>query len=485
MLKKLINKSNIILLCVLFSLFYMVPYNHDEWAWGTQEGIANLKNFFQGYNGRYFGDLISLAITRSVLFKAAFMAISTFSLYLLMRLQISYGKHHSARLKVEGQLTLLLMLLVPTMLFQQIYGWPAAFVNFVPPVIFLIGYLYIIRRSILSEDAPKHALLLTMICTIGTQFFSENISIYMLLLTISVAIIDVFKNKKISKVSIYSVVFSLLGTIIMFINPAYTNAANGSDGYKKIEFTFSFLWTKLGTQIIPNMVLNYKVLLLIFGIVLVMLAYFNGNNNSSNLLNSIMLFVLIGYTIYGVFFYPNLQFPARFSATIINLSSFCYFIALVHIVNSISTASSRLLYLILTISVPVSAGPLLMADPIGPRSFYLTYIIWLLLIILLVDNLMDYFNISEHAYYALYHLFSSAIVVVFLCYYLIFGYIYHVNQQRTQLIDQAIKDEKSSLVLPYLPNDKYIWKTSTEPNNWLVRFKKFYGIPKHIDVTFK
>lgn len=110
----------------------MVPYSHDEWAWGTQTGIDNLHRFFQGYNGRYFGDLISLVITRSVLIKAVFMSAT---LCLLVSALMHFLQVLTA-VKTDGLrgLVLGLLFLVPTGLYAQIYGWPAVYVNFVPPL---------------------------------------------------------------------------------------------------------------------------------------------------------------------------------------------------------------------------------------------------------------------------------------------------------------------------------------------------------------
>ncbi|WP_439645216.1 hypothetical protein [Lacticaseibacillus camelliae] len=37
---------------------------------------------------------------------------------------------------------------------------------------------------------------------------------------------------------------SLIGALLMFINPAYMNAAENTDGYKKISFSFTYLVQK-------------------------------------------------------------------------------------------------------------------------------------------------------------------------------------------------------------------------------------------------
>ncbi|WP_242435449.1 hypothetical protein [Enterococcus faecalis] len=71
------NKFIILAFLLLTIIFYFIPYAHDEWMWGSQEGLDLLKNGFQGYNGRYFGNIFALIITRSVLIKSLFMSVSS------------------------------------------------------------------------------------------------------------------------------------------------------------------------------------------------------------------------------------------------------------------------------------------------------------------------------------------------------------------------------------------------------------------------
>ena len=58
----------IALLCWLF------PYTGDDWAWGSKIGLERLHLWFDNYNGRYAGNLIVLAMTRSNLLKTVIMS---------------------------------------------------------------------------------------------------------------------------------------------------------------------------------------------------------------------------------------------------------------------------------------------------------------------------------------------------------------------------------------------------------------------------
>lgn len=56
-------------------LCWMFPYTGDDWTWGSQIGIDRLNVWFYAYNGRYVGNLVVLALTRSNILKMLVMAV--------------------------------------------------------------------------------------------------------------------------------------------------------------------------------------------------------------------------------------------------------------------------------------------------------------------------------------------------------------------------------------------------------------------------
>lgn len=65
-------------------IFNRVPYCHDEWAWGLPSRIDMMKNGFDGYNGRYFGNLLAILITRSIVAKTVLLALCMTGLLLIV-----------------------------------------------------------------------------------------------------------------------------------------------------------------------------------------------------------------------------------------------------------------------------------------------------------------------------------------------------------------------------------------------------------------
>lgn len=132
-----------------FYLSYNVPYCHDEWHWGLPERVELMKNGFRDYNGRYLGNILALIITRSVWWKAGILGI--FSLWLYQVIKKGVLKEQDQKESFFIQLgAFFLLLAIPKTLFCQSYGWPAAFVNFVPPVILFLIYFFLRNRHMME-----------------------------------------------------------------------------------------------------------------------------------------------------------------------------------------------------------------------------------------------------------------------------------------------------------------------------------------------
>lgn len=87
--KEIINILDIDHIFVLFSIWQLwVPEALDDWRWGSEVGIMRLKTWFEGYNGRYFGDILVIVLTRLpiVLRSMAISGIMTAMLYLIYQL---------------------------------------------------------------------------------------------------------------------------------------------------------------------------------------------------------------------------------------------------------------------------------------------------------------------------------------------------------------------------------------------------------------
>ncbi len=79
------------LICV-GALMYCVPLSLDDWAWGGKIGIERFETMFKGYNGRYLGNFLILAMSRSKILRVAVMTLVTVSIPLIISKYVNSKK---------------------------------------------------------------------------------------------------------------------------------------------------------------------------------------------------------------------------------------------------------------------------------------------------------------------------------------------------------------------------------------------------------
>ena len=129
----------IVTFIILIFLCWMFPYTGDDWAWGSSIGIERLNTWFDNYSGRYVGNLIVLALTRSNLLKTITMAF--------MLTGIIYFVEKLTREKWTFYLSILLMIFLPKAVFRQAIVWTSGFSNYVMSVFFTLIYVDVYKRQ--------------------------------------------------------------------------------------------------------------------------------------------------------------------------------------------------------------------------------------------------------------------------------------------------------------------------------------------------
>lgn len=298
---------------VFLYIGYKVPYCHDEWQWGLDERIELMKNGFKDYNGRYLGDLLALLITRSVLAKAVVLAAGVVWLLDVMYKNIRFEEESRTK---ENTFLLLgvffLLISIPSTLFQQSYGWPAAFVNFVPSVfLFLIYYNWTewVYTKQKQPAIPVWETIMVIPLGISVQLFSENITVFVVFYAVWIVVYTLIRYKKIPLIELNFLWASIAGALIMFSNGAYSRAADGSDGYKEIHTTVSGMARQFISNIWYHLSINNWVLNILLIIVLLILIQKSGRKTFATIE---MTVVFCGYSVYSVFhkIYPQWVFDS-------------------------------------------------------------------------------------------------------------------------------------------------------------------------------
>ena len=129
------------------------------------------------------------------------------------------------------------------------------------------------------------------------------------------------------------------------------------------------------------------------------------------------------------------------------------------------------------------AAPLIAADPIGPRCFYISYVFE----VLAVAKILQYFLKNRGEIQVFYPALILAVTVCIsaVFYVRIFMIIGKYSDYRAELIEEAVEQNAEELTLPVMPFSDYTGYTEPIDEIWNEKFKEFYHIPENMTVRFE
>lgn len=153
-------------------LAFLFPYTGDDWMWGTTGGLELLKSGFVGYNGRYFGNIIVLMLTRSKILQTVVVSGTMFLMaYLLYRM-------------VDGERMLIFllaavsMLMLPRTMMRETFVWVSGFSNYATSTVLLLLFLNILKY--LQDESVTTKRIHVYLCAatgFASALFVENMTL--------------------------------------------------------------------------------------------------------------------------------------------------------------------------------------------------------------------------------------------------------------------------------------------------------------------
>lgn len=463
---------------IIFFLFmilcYLFPYSHDDWAWGSIYGIERLESHFEGYNGRWIGNFVVLALTRSNLLKTMAMSFSlTFILFCINELS-------SKKNKLASYLSFFLLLAIPYLVLREAIVWTSGFANYVASIVFVFLFIYLNKNLFYEEE--KDCLwkkIVFFIIGFITVLFVEHVTLYVLALGIFSVGYHYFKTKKISWSLVLYLMGAIIGTIVMFSNSAYSNISSGQDGYRSIGLS-SFITSSIDsyfTTIYKHLIFNNYVLnIVLSACILITLYRYLKNNKKHQKLIAILSMTLVMFPLYTLIIrFSGINLFLKYTKYINGLFSIIYFFSILGSTFFMKDLPRKRKVIFALGSILVLTAPLFVVTPIGGRCFFPMYAFWIWITVEFFQNVVE-----ENEFIKMLLIACS---VVFFGYLLcIYGYIFKVNQERLNYINKHLED--TELVLPKLPYQKYMWNGDPVNEEFTRRFKLFYGIDEFVDIEF-
>lgn len=396
------------LLIFLFLIFLtmLFPYTGDDWAWGSSIGIERLMSFFKNYNGRYFGNLLVMVLTRNSWIKVIVMASSYYlSCWLCCR-------YTSSRKSILLLFAFTLFLLMPKGIFVQAIVWTAGYANYVPPALICVGWILVVRDTT-GIELPKYSKRLPIVSflvgVIGALFI-ENITVFNICFGLVVIIYTRMKYKRYDLVHISFLLGALLGAGVMFSNGAYGAIAAGADGYRStadsiqelIVIVASHAYDMLDTLIISN-----NAFCAITSILLLLMAWKYLRRSSCEAKINVVGIVLINV----ISFLLNLivKIVCNFSRYVPSLNAPGFLligsqmtIAMVYVLSLVGTVllcveqKRKMQMMFPIVCIPAALIPLLVVNPIGPRCYFVAYLLMMVFLVDLLEWILCDAKIKAH-----------------------------------------------------------------------------------------
>ena len=460
---------------VFFVLCMLFPYTHDDWAWGSIVGTERLGNWFEGHSGRYLGNLIELAITRSVVLKSFLMSSVTVACIFLVRAVTGNNKFAFG-------LTCSLIIFMPSTLFRQTIAWAAGFANYTMAVFIVLIYMLYCQK--LCDEKPKSrvkdAIFLALLGFLSALVV-EHFTFYSLVLAGSVIAYTLFKYRTICLQQVMYLVGAVSGTVLMLSNSAYSAVLDRSDSYRTVAHDSTGLYdiarNNLLNGIVPDGFLKNTVLLFVMlgAFIFLCVLFFKKSSTLGKIIMILSTLVVLFYTAMSVRLKIAPYTLTRYHVLLTLLLGAAMFVFPLALPLK---AVSKIRVCFYVVSIGIINVPLLAVTPMNPRCFFGTYMFLICYVLELLNCLPDKQKETLNKYRGI----TAATTV---CGLIFLFYIYsHIHAADVKRINKARADSLVSnrVEVSELPYSDYVWIGNVKEPLWNYRFKLFYGIDEHVEL---
>lgn len=495
----------LLILCTFLYYLWMaaqIPYAHDDLYWGTETGIRYLMDGSQ--NSRYAGNLIVLTLTRFPLVKTAvmgavFTAVPLAMVCFVLRCMAYAPESDEARrlrptLFIAANVPILLM---PSLVWTQSYGWVSGFSNYTVSGLLLILYFLLVLRI---EDGDRLSGLPVFLFGAVIQLFLENLSVYFFLASLFLVLRRRLKRQKVGKALLLLLAGNLLGLILVFGNGLYVtlwNTGSAVGNYRRLSFdknagALSVLLRLLSLSyydMLPHL-LNYSGILpaAILGVLLLrglrcLLA--REGSRAALLCLGLLHVLLLCYYLY-CFLYVRYGLKCAPFQRLEDVDG-----SILHLLYLLLVTFDLLVFfpkepryrfwlLCLWASPLLIIAPLTAVNTVFPRSFVTSDLCCTLFFLLLLAPLLAGWSLPLQRAAAA--MFAAAFLLFAWHYGRIYAEIGSVNRERLALIREARRGERDTICFPAFPHNGYLMPTDFPPSD--STYRAFYGIPEDVAFTF-
>lgn len=477
------NKTLLIFLFVYIffvALSSLFPLSHDDWFWASEPLQNRIVNVFYGINGRYAGNLFVLLLTRAGIFRPFIISFIITSIFYLIYKLSGYGRKNIIISSV------ILFLAMPSSVFVQSVSWISGFANYAASALCVLFFLYICNKYINSDGSKIKKINPAVFFPVGiiSQLFMENVTLYLLLISLFIII---YRKKKHQCVpAVLWVYFSafVVGAIIMFTNPVYISAfdpnqniyQNVTDLSSGLLPVFSEIINKLTETISKYLIIDNAALNIVLSVLCMLII----RKYKSKAVKSLFIAFYAFFCIYTVFrkinsadTYISNNLLSSADAILAFMFLLAVLLTAVFFIKKPSCKKSLYFYLA---SICILSAPFLLINPVSPRCFLITYLLFILIINNMLNELANYTTLTVNCRKIACLLFS-----VLLCFSAFYFYVFSQNfvteQERKTYIESCVNAGDKEILITKYPYRGYVWLETPYSKYTDEIFKQYYHIP--------
>lgn len=301
---KQLEKTTISLITMLIFyilLGFFLPLMHDDLLWYSDYGNSMLNSETATLNGRYLGNFLEMIAVKISWIRWLSYGLTSVGLIWLIIKTIDAQKNI-----IFYFITFIMMMIMPSQIFSQTFGWFAGFYNYAPPILCTLLIIHTILNIIVyNKKMSVHNLVIFyLVCLVG-QLFIENITVFNCMFLFLSLIYYFVSFRMINTKLLFGFLMSTIGTMLMFSNPNYHKIFfEGATDYQQVSNDSGF-FTKIfetATSILPNwMYYNEIVIVIITTLTLLFLLVKSNHFNQLNKLKKKSL--IIGLTLLPIYYF--------------------------------------------------------------------------------------------------------------------------------------------------------------------------------------
>lgn len=218
-------------IAVLITLNLLFNRTADDMEWGIKPFTFFI---FTEFNGRYLGTLITLIITKVEWLRVVICAAVSFGVIYVLSLN---GRGHKTFFFIMAAF---LFAAMPLLLFREVAAWASGFANYMPAALVVVAMVVMLRQEFAPEPPVYKKCMPYLAAALGVvgALFLETVTIGDVVMAAAAFIYHMIRFKKPNATLIALLAGTIVGAIIMFVNPVYFSIADGSDpiAYRTVDF---------------------------------------------------------------------------------------------------------------------------------------------------------------------------------------------------------------------------------------------------------